>query len=168
MNKITILTLSLLSLTCLFPQLSKSEIIAQSNSRNHLKQYLTDIGPTKTIKEGKFQNGEHETKGIARLLQGDNGRYYIEFDEKFATDKGPDLFVVLHRSSDVLGSSQPPNYPLEKADYYTVSPLLEFKGKQRYILPGDFNPSQYQSVAIWCRQFNATFGAASLESVSRQ
>ena len=168
MNKMTILTLSLLSLTCFSPQLAKSEIVEESNSSNHLKQYLADIGPTKTIKEGKFQNGEHETKGMARLLQGDNGRYYIEFDRKFATDKGPDLFVVLHRSSDVLGSSSSPNYPLKKAEYYTVSPLLNFKGKQRYILPGDFNPSQYQSVAIWCRQFNATFGAAYLEKVSRQ
>lgn len=168
MKNLSILTLSLLSLTCFSPQLAKSEIIAESNSSNHLKQYLSDIGPTKTIKEGKFQSGEHETKGMAHLLQGDNGRYYIEFDRKFATDKGPDLFVVLHRSSDVLGSSQPPNYPLEKAEYYTVSPLLKVKGKQRYILPGDFNPSQYQSVAIWCRQFNATFGAASLETVSQR
>jgi hypothetical protein len=164
MKNLSILTLSLLSLTFLPSQLVKSEPITNENT-TYLKQYLSDIGPTKTIREGKFVNGEHKIKGMARLIQAENGRYYLEFDRKFATDKGPDLFVVLHRSEDVLGSSSAPNYSLEKADYYTVSPLLELKGKQRYILPGDFDPSEFNSVAIWCRQMNVTFGAASLTNV---
>lgn len=166
MKNLSILTIFLFTLTFLPSQLAKSEPRENSNV-THLKQYLEDIGATKIIKEGKFQSGEHETKGMAHLVQGENGRYYLEFDEKFSTDKGPDLFVILHRSDDVLGSSSPPNYPLEEVDYYMVSPLLEIKGKQRYILPGDFDLSEYQSVAIWCRQFNATFGAASLDTVPR-
>lgn len=166
MKKISILALSLLTLTFLPVQFAKSEP-TKTDEINHSKQYLMDIGDTKTIREGKFESGEHKTKGKARLIQAQNGRYYIEFDSKFATDKGPDLFVVLHKSEDVLGSSTAPNYSLEKSEYYTVSPLLEFKGKQRYILPGDFDPSEYQSVAVWCRQFNTTFGSAYLEPVSR-
>lgn len=167
MKNLSILTLCLLSFTAFTPQFVKSETINHEN-QNYQKQYLSDIGYTKTIKEGKFESGEHKTKGTARILQADNGRYYIQFDSNFATDKGPDLFVILHLSDDVLGSSSAPNYPLEKAEYYTVSPLLEHKGKQRYILPGDFDPSQYQSIAVWDRQSNATFGAASLKDVGEK
>ena len=167
MKNLSILTLCLLSFTAFTPQFVKSETI-NHESQNYQKQYLSDIGATKTIQEGNFQNGEHKTKGTARILQDENGRYYIQFDSNFTTEKGPDLFVILHRSDDILGSSTPPNYPLEKSEYYIVSPLMEEKGKQRYILPGDFDPSQYQSIAVWCRQFNATFGAASLKDVTKR
>ena len=167
MKNLSILSLFLLGLTFVPSQLVESKPVENHSNISHLKQYLEDIGPTKTIKEGEFKSGEHETKGIVRLVQAESGRYYLEFDNSFATDKGPDLFVVLHRDDDVLASSSSPNYPLEKEDYYMVSPLLEIKGKQRYILPGNFDFSDYPSIAIWCRQFNATFGAAYLEPISR-
>ncbi len=160
MENLTIIGLCLLSLTVSVNKFVQAETIA--SIENNVKQYLQDIGPTKLIKSGSFQAAEHETVGTAKLVQAENGRYYIEFEKNFQTDRGPDLFVILHTSPDILATSEPKRYPLEQKDYYMVSPLLKVKGEQRYILPGNIEMDKYNSVAIWCRQFNATFGAASL------
>lgn len=127
------------------------------------EKWLPDGGPTEKIKSGKFESGEHKTSGKAYLVKAKNGRYYIEFSENFKTDKGPDLFVVLHRSKDVIKNSEAPNHSLVKGEYIMISPLTSTKGFQRFILPSDFDVDAFQSVAIWCREFNATFGAANLE-----
>lgn len=114
------------------------------------------------VSSGTFVSGEHETKGTARIIN-ENGKRYLELGEDFTTfDMGPDLVVILHRSEDVIGSTEPPAYPLNEEDYIILAPLKEFSGTQRYEIPDDINPEDYASAAIWCRQFNATFGAARL------
>ncbi|NMF58130.1 DM13 domain-containing protein [Pseudanabaena yagii] len=116
------------------------------------------------LRTGNFVNGEHPTSGKANLVY-ENGTYFVELDQTFQTsDKGPDLFVILHRSPDVLKTTKPPYFAIAEGDYIVVAPLKSFNGKQRYAVPKDIQPDQYQSIAIWCRQFNATFGAASLTS----
>jgi hypothetical protein len=109
-------------------------------------------------------SGEHSTQGTVRLVS-ENGKIFLELDQAFKTSTmGPDLVVILHRSSDVLGSTQPPAYALKEGDYTLLAPLQKFSGAQRYAIPATVNLSDYQSVAIWCRKFNATFGAAKLMS----
>ncbi|HEY9646457.1 MAG TPA: DM13 domain-containing protein, partial [Chroococcidiopsis sp.] len=76
---------------------------------------------------------------------------------------GPDLVVILHRLPDVLGSTEPPAYAIQEGDYVVLAPLQSFRGAQRYTVPADIDLSNYASVAIWCRRFNATFGAAVLQ-----
>ncbi|MBD2037699.1 DM13 domain-containing protein [Phormidium sp. FACHB-592] len=115
-----------------------------------------------TVKSGSFVSGEHPTQGSVRLVD-ENGKTFLELDQAFKTSNmGPDLVVILHRSSDVLGSTQPPAYALKEGDYTLLAPLQKFSGAQRYAIPATVNLSSYQSVAIWCRKFNATFGAAKL------
>jgi hypothetical protein len=75
---------------------------------------------------------------------------------------GPDLVVILHRSEDVIGSTTPPAYPINEGDYVVLAPLQQFKGAQSYPIPDTINLADYRSVGIWCRKFNATFGAAAL------
>ena len=114
------------------------------------------------VSSGTFVSGEHETKGTARIIN-ENGNRYLELGEDFLTfDMGPDLVVILHRSEDVIGSTEPPAYPLNEEDYVILAPLKEFSGTQRYEITDDINLENYASAAIWCRQFNATFGAARL------
>ena len=74
---------------------------------------------------------------------------------------GPDLVVVLHRSNNVLGSTKPPSYPLKEGEYIVLAPLQKFNGTQSYAIPSNVNLKDFQSAVIWCRKFNATFGAAS-------
>ena len=119
---------------------------------------------TTILKSGTFTSGEHPTEGTVRLIRQD-GKTYLELDQNFQTsDLGPDLVVILHRSYDVLGSTHPPAYPIAEPDYFILAPLSKFSGAQRYLIPQTVQLERYQSAAIWCRRFNATFGAAVLRS----
>jgi Electron transfer DM13 len=110
---------------------------------------------------GMFTSGEHPTSGSVQILT-ENGQRFIELGGDFQTEQGPDLFVILHRNNDVIGSTEPPAYSINTADYQEIAPLKTIAGTQRYPIPDSVNLADYQSVAIWCRQFNATFGAAGL------
>lgn len=115
-----------------------------------------------TLKSGKFVSGEHTTQGTVRIKRQD-GKSFLELDESFKTStSGPDLVVVLHRSDNVISSTRPPSYPLKEGDYIVIAPLQKFSDTQKYLIPSNINLAEYKSAAIWCRKFNATFGAASL------
>jgi hypothetical protein len=115
------------------------------------------------IATGDFMNGEHPTSGQIQVLkQGENRT--LDFKSNFKTStSGPDLVVVLHRSTDVIGSTVPPAYPLKSGDYIILASLKRYSGEQSYVIPSDISLSNYPSVAVWCRKFNATFGAAHLK-----
>lgn len=116
------------------------------------------------LKSGTFVAGEYDTVGKARIYR-ENGKKYLELAENFKTSNlGPDLFVILHRSNNVLASTSPPAYSLKAADYVIVSRLQKYSGRQRYLIPENINLENYQSAVIWCRLFNATFGTAELNS----
>jgi hypothetical protein len=118
---------------------------------------------TQTVeKSGTFVSGEHPTQGTVRLVT-QNGQSSIELGQDFETfDMGPDLVVILHRSDNVIGSTEPPAYSLNEGDYVVIAPLQQFEGAQSYPIPSNVNVAEYRSAGIWCRQFNATFGAAVL------
>ncbi|AUT03149.1 electron transfer protein with DM13 domain protein [Nostoc sp. CENA543] len=119
---------------------------------------------TTTIKSGSFVSGEHTTQGTVNIVT-QNGKSFIELEQSFKTSSsGPDLVVVLHRSPNVIASTRPPAYPLKRGDYIVIAPLQKFRGSQRYLIPQNVNLADYQSVAIWCRKFNATFGSATVKS----
>jgi hypothetical protein len=113
---------------------------------------------------GNFVGAEHPTSGNVKIVN-ENGTYFIEFDKNFKTsDNGPDLYVILHRSPDISKISQPPDYGIAEGDYALIAPLKSPSGKQRYEIPQYLQSGNYQSVAVWCRKFNATFGFAALSS----
>lgn len=115
------------------------------------------------VSSGIFVSGEHPTKGGVKILKEGNKRL-IQLDPQFSTfSMGPDLVVILHRSNNVIGSTKPPAYALKAGDYVVVAPLKKFQGTQTYTIPESINLADYKSVGIWCRKFNATFGAAALK-----
>jgi Electron transfer DM13 len=111
----------------------------------------------KSMVGGEFIAAEHPTKGAVAIVK-ENGKQYIEFSDQFKSDSGPDLFVLLHRQA------KPDQY--KQADYVNLGQLQKVKGSQRYMIPADTKLSDYQSVVIWCRKFNATFGYAPLMASS--
>ncbi len=129
--------------------------------------------PTKTlaqsqestaVKSGTFVSGEHTTQGKVNLTTKD-GKSFLELEQSFKTsESGPDLVVILHRSDNVIGSTKPPSYPLKNGDYIILAPLKKYSGAQKYAIPNNINLADYKSAAIWCRKFNATFGAANLSN----
>lgn len=116
-----------------------------------------------TSLSGQFEAGEKPTSGGVQLVTA-NGATTLEFDDTFTTsESGPDLVVILHRSADVLEGTEPPAYALQEGDYVVLAPLQAFRGAQSYSIPAEINLSDYASVGIWCRRFNATFGVATLQ-----
>ncbi|KYC37239.1 electron transfer protein with DM13 domain protein [Scytonema hofmannii PCC 7110] len=148
-------------------EISKNELTESSASANKsIPISMTQVkSQTATaISSGTFVSGEHTTQGKARITSKD-GKSVLELEQSFKTSEmGPDLVVILHRSDNVIGSTKPPAYPLKKGDYIVLAPLKKFSGAQTYAIPNNINLANYKSVAIWCRKFNATFGAASLKS----
>jgi len=120
---------------------------------------------TQNIKSGTFVAGEYDTTGSARIVR-ENGKNYLELDKSFKTSNlGPDLHVILHRSTNVLATTQPPAYPLKTGDYVILGRLQHYSGAQRYAIASNINPVNYQSAVIWCRLFNATFGTAKFSNL---
>ncbi|QSJ20419.1 DM13 domain-containing protein [Nostoc sp. UHCC 0702] len=111
--------------------------------------------PTSVTESGNFKAGEYSAQGTARVIT-EQGKRYLEFDQKFKTGKGPDLFVILHRSD------APPVVGIKEKDYVNLAPLQKTSGTQRYTLPDNLKLAEYKSVVIWCRKFNSTFAYASL------
>jgi len=98
--------------------------------------------------------GRKRANGQIKVIN-ENGKKYLEFDKSFSTSNGPDLKVVLHRDSSVSSS-------IDESDYIEIAPLESTRGQQRYLIPEEVDLSDYGTVAIWCRQFNVTFGYARL------
>jgi hypothetical protein len=107
-------------------------------------------------KPGAFVKGEHAIKGHAKVLT-QQGKSYVEFDQAFKTEPGPDLYVVLYRQPSV------PLKGLVETNYVSLGKLQKVAGTQRYAIPSTVKVANFASVAVWCRQFNATFGYASLK-----
>ena len=106
---------------------------------------------------GNFIDAEHPTKGKASIIS-ENGKKYIQFDNQFKSDSGPDLFVILHKDDKL------PITGIKEADYVSIAPLKSTSGSQKYEIPENVDLANFKSVAIWCRQFNATFGYAVLKA----
>lgn len=109
------------------------------------------------LAQGSFVTTEqdHPTNGMAKIIKV-NGKRYLEFDKAFTTARGPKVKVVLHRNNTV-----PVN--LKASNYITLASLKNFDGAQRYEIPANLDLKDFQSVAIWCEQFNVTFGYANLQ-----
>jgi Electron transfer DM13 len=117
---------------------------------------------SRVLSSGSLVSGEHPTSGRVRIVRQGKERV-LELGEDFKTsDTGPDLVVILHRSPDVIGSTVPPAYPIKEGDYVLLASLKRFSGAQSYTIPTGIDLADYRSAAIWCRKFNATFGAARL------
>jgi Electron transfer DM13 len=107
----------------------------------------------KVLASGNFVASEHPTKGLAEVIS-QNGKNFLRLSKEFKSDEGPDLFVLLHREDS------PKNY--KKSDYVSLGRLKKVKGKQLYSIPKGVDITEFKSVVVWCKQFNATFGFAPL------
>ena len=120
---------------------SNSVIIAQNNQS---KNSFTAVGK------------KQKTTGTVTVVR-ENGKNYLVLSSDFSTPNGPDLLLILHRNNAIAKK-------IQEKDYITIAPLKSISGEQRYVIPDNVNLDDYQSVGIWCRQFNITFASAPLFS----
>ena len=109
------------------------------------------------LSTGEFVTVAHEGMGAVKVIRlgGTNGT--IVRLENLDVLNGPDLRVVLSKSSDV-----------EKAghlgDHIELGKLKGNKGNQNYIVPAGVDVSEYGSVVIYCKAFGVVFNSANLIS----
>lgn len=101
-----------------------------------------------------FVGVAHPTAGTAQIVEAADGQRYLEFDAAFRTAAGPDLLVLLH------SDAEPETYSPD--DYVSLGQVQRVAGRQRYAIPEDVDIQAFQSAVIWCRQFDVTFGYATL------
>ena len=140
---------------------SSALVLAASTNALASKQYQfypktssSFLVAEKSAAVGQFVAVEHPTTGQVEVVEED-GLKYLDLGQDFQSDRGPALEVILHKSNTV-------GLKVEEGDYVSLGTLKSFNGAQRYQIPEDVDLSQYQSVAIWCQEFNATFGYAPL------
>ena len=135
-----------------------NSVVASSKFKSTVNKSTSNstilIAEAESLASGDFVDVEHPTQGQASIIKEGNNRY-LELNSDFQSDRGPALQVILHRADTV-------DLKLEEGDYISLGELQEFSGNQRYAIPDDIDLSEYNSVAIWCEQFNATFGYAPL------
>ena len=107
---------------------------------------------------GQFVTSEGQnspTTGSALIIEM-NGRQFVQLSRDFSTASGPDVKVILYENSDVPVSIE------GTGDYVTLGLLDGFEGRQIFEIPEGVDVSRFNSVGIWCEQFDVTFGYASL------
>ena len=95
-----------------------------------------------------------KAKGNFKIVEAE-GKQFIEFSNDFKVSQGPDLEIILHKNKVVASS-------ISEKDYISLAPIQSFSGNQRYEIPENVNLDDYASVAVWCEDFNVTFGYAQL------
>ena len=113
--------------------------------------------PAIAIASGTFVAAEKPTTGAVRIVE-EGGHRYLEFNAAFSTsDQGPDLHVLLDPAAEPSASYE------NLGSVINLGALSNFTGTQRYPIPDSIAVEDYQSVVIWCRMANATFGYAPLQ-----
>ncbi len=113
---------------------------------------------------GKFISHEHETSGKASIIELEDGSQILRI-ENLDTSNGPDLKVWLSESPVIPGTDGWRTFGEDKYDFVDLGPLKGNIGNQNYKIPKNVDPTDYQSVTIWCDRFSVSFGAAELTPV---
>ena len=101
------------------------------------------------IRTGTFTgNRNYSVTGSVKLYEY-QGKRYIRF-ENFVSSDGPDLKVYIATTTTA-------------SQFVNIGDLKSISGTQTYLVnnPPDF--TQFNKVLIWCQQFSALFGSATIQ-----
>jgi hypothetical protein len=121
----------------------------------------TATGP-RTLASGELISHEHATSGTVKLVRLADGSHVLRL-ENLDTSNGPDLRVWLTDAPVTKGKAG--WHVFDDGKHVSLGKLKGNKGSQNYALPGNVDPSIYNSVSIWCDRFDVSFGAAELTRV---
>jgi hypothetical protein len=111
------------------------------------------------VRQGTFVTHEHATAGTARLIRDRDGSHRVEL-VGLDTSDGPDLRVWL-TDQPVLGG-RAGWHVFDDGRYVELGRLKGNRGDQVYPVSADVDLAEYHSIAIWCKRFAVSFGAAPL------
>lgn len=100
-----------------------------------------------TAATGSFKGVDHPGEGTVSLLT-DGTQTFVRFEDDFSTDNGPDLYAVAYVGGERI----------------ELGKLKGNQGSQNYELPAGTDASAVETIAVWCKRFDATFTEATLNS----
>ncbi|MEU8181161.1 DM13 domain-containing protein [Micromonospora sp. NPDC049044] len=110
---------------------------------------------------GEFVTHEHRTTGTAEIHRLADGRHRLVIRD-LNTSNGPDLRVWLTDQQVIPGTAGWRVF--DDGEWVELARLKGNRGNQVYELPSSVDPRDFRSVAIWCKRFAVSFGAADLTS----
>jgi hypothetical protein len=116
----------------------------------------TDPQPLYT---GRLEGRAHQTSGRATIYKTSDGEQSLRLTD-FSTSNGPDVHVLLARSSDENLTQEIVKGQLDSVE---LGPLKGNQGDQNYGLPASVDLQKYNAAVIYCERFHAVFGVARLE-----
>ena len=81
----------------------------------------------------------------------------LHLEEDFEVGPGPKFHVYLVPEAEVT-----PDTRVNETMYVDLGRLKAFSGSQNYPIPDGVNVQDFQSVVIWCEQFNVLISPAKL------
>ncbi|GFJ78830.1 DM13 domain-containing protein [Phytohabitans houttuyneae] len=121
----------------------------------------TPEGPS-VVRQGMFITHEHDTSGTARIIRNPDGSHRLEL-VALDTSNGPDLRVWL--SDQPVKEGTAGWRVFDDGQWLELGRLKGNKGDQAYAIPAGTDLDRLGSVAIWCKRFSVSFGAATLRPV---
>lgn len=85
----------------------------------------------------------------------------VRLESDFEVGPGPKFHVYLVPLADVT-----PDTEVEKTMFVDLGRLKAFAGSQNYALPRGIDLADFQSVVVWCEQFNVLISPAAISPVT--
>jgi len=120
---------------------------------------VTPSAAPAVVRQGTFVTHEHETTGTARIIRNADGSHRLEL-VALDTSNGPDLRVWLSDQPVKKGTAGWRVF--DDGTWLELGRLKGNKGDQAYAIPAGTDLDKLGSVAIWCKRFSVSFGAAAL------
>lgn len=109
------------------------------------------------LARGEFVDAEHDTSGVARVIELADGRRFVRLED-LATSDGPDLHVWI---TDRPSGGDWGSY--DDGRYVRLGELKANNGNQNYPIPEGVELGGLTSVVIWCDRFDVAFGTAPVD-----
>jgi hypothetical protein len=108
------------------------------------------------LAEGKFVSQEHDTTGMAKVVELPDGERILRL-AGFSTSDGPDVHVWLSaaKAGGDWGAA-------DDGHFVALGELKATDGNHNYAIPADAKLDGVRSVVIWCDRFDVAFGSAPL------
>jgi Electron transfer DM13 len=138
--------------------LTVAVLLAACNTAPTITPPTPPPAPTeRTLSSGTFYNVVHNGSGSASIVEKPDGSRVLRFSN-FSVTNGPVLEVWLS------AAAMPKDSPaISSAAYLSLGALKSTSGDQEYAIPASANLTDFQSVTVWCVQFNVNFASAALK-----
>ena len=116
----------------------------------------TDVLARATFVHANPRDPIHYGRGTATVY-----RDVVRLEADFEVGPGPKFHVYLVPEADIT-----PDTEVEATMFVDLGRLRAFSGSQNYAVPAGVDPRAYNTLVIWCEQFNVLISPAPIRLVN--